>query len=134
MKAYLHQLRISSKKVCIVAALIRGKHVVDALTLLSFTPKRSAPIIAKLVASAAANAEANFKQKKENLVIKSIVVTEGMTLKRGNPVSRGRWHPILKRASHVTVELAAMAHIEKVDAQKNPIVKNKEVQSEVVSA
>jgi large subunit ribosomal protein L22 len=117
MKAYLKQTRISSKKVNVVAALVRGKKVTDALIQLKFVPKRSAPIIAKLIASAAANAENNFKQDKEKLMISKIIVNEGMTLKRGMPVSRGRWHPIKKRTARVSVELSPIVE-EKVEAKK----------------
>jgi len=107
MKAYLKQIRISSKKVNLVAKLVRGKKVDEALTTLKFTPKRAAPVIAKLIASAAANAENNFQQDKSNLIVGQIVVNEGVTLKRGRPVSRGRWHPIKKRTARVSVELTA---------------------------
>ncbi|MFA6458045.1 MAG: 50S ribosomal protein L22 [Patescibacteria group bacterium] len=124
MKAYLRQTRISPKKVNVVAALVRGKKVNEALTILKFTPKRSAPIIAKLIASAAANAENNFKQDRENLMISKLSVDAGMTLKRGLPVSKGRWHPILKRSSRLLVELspvvaAAEGKNEKVKAKKS---------------
>jgi len=109
MKAFLKQVRISPKKVSLAAKLVRGKSVSEALTLLSFIPKRSAPVLKKLIESAAANAENNFKQKKDGLTISSIVVNAGTTMKRGRPVSRGRWHPIKKRTSHVSVELSAAA-------------------------
>jgi large subunit ribosomal protein L22 len=124
MKAYLKQTRISPKKVNVVASLVRGKKVTEALTMLKFTPKRSAPILAKLIASAAANAENNFKQDKEKLMISKIIVDAGMTLKRGNPISRGRWHPILKRSSRISVELSPILE-EKVD----PEIKKEKVKS-----
>lgn len=113
MKAYLKQIRISPKKVSLVAALVRGKSVTEALRILKFTNKRSAPVIGKLIASAAANAENNFKQDKEKLIISKLVVNGGMTLKRGRPISRGRWHPIKKRTSHITVELSPAAETKK---------------------
>jgi large subunit ribosomal protein L22 len=106
LRAFLKQTRISSKKVALVAALVRGKNVSEALTILKFIPKRSAPVLAKLIASAVANAENNLKQNPENLVISKLLVDEGQTLKRGRPISRGRWHQIKKRTSHITVELA----------------------------
>ena len=117
MKAYLRQTRISPKKVNVVAGLVRGKKVTEALTILKFTPKRSAPVLAKLIASAAANAENNFKQDREKLMISKLIVNAGMTLKRGNPVSRGRWHPILKRSSRITVELSPIVEA-KVEPKK----------------
>jgi large subunit ribosomal protein L22 len=126
MKAYLKQTRISPKKVNVVASLVRGKKVTEALTMLKFTPKRSAPILAKLIASAAANAENNFKQDKEKLMISKIIVDAGMTLKRGNPISRGRWHPILKRSSRISVELSPVLE-EKVDPKAKKVAEKKEV-------
>jgi large subunit ribosomal protein L22 len=108
VKAYLKQVRISPKKVNVVASLVRGKPVKEALTMLKFTPKRSAPILATLIASAAANAENNFKQDADKLFISKLIVNEGQTLKRGLPVSKGRWHPILKRSARITVELSPM--------------------------
>jgi len=103
MKAILKSSRISPKKANLVAGLVRGAMVEDALDQLKFTPKKAARIIYKLVASAAANAETNFKQKRDSLYIKEIIVTKGPTYKRSVSVSRGRMHPILKRSSHITV-------------------------------
>ncbi len=121
MKAYLRQVRISPKKVNLVAQLIRGKAVSDALTTLKFTPKRAAPVLAKLIESAVANAENNFKQAAEGLVISKLLVNAGTTLKRGRPVSRGRWHPVLKRTSRVTVEVSA--GVAKKETTKKPTTK-----------
>ena len=105
MKAFLRQIRISPLKVNLVAKLVRGKSVAEALAILQFVPKRTSPVLYKVIESAAANAEHNFKQDKDKLMVKSIVVNEGTTMKRGMPVSRGRQHPILKRTSHIQVEL-----------------------------
>ena len=105
MKSILRQIRISPKKVNLVAALVRNKKVTDAVSILKFTPKKSALVLKKVIESAAANAENNFKQNKDDLYIKEIIVTEGTTLKRSIPVSRGRTHPILKRTAHITVKL-----------------------------
>lgn len=109
MKAYLHQIRIAPKKVNLVADLIRGRSIQEASNLLRFAPKRAAPILLKLLKSAAANAENNFKQDPDKLIISKVIVNEGTTLKRGLPVSRGRWHPILKRTSHVLIELSLLS-------------------------
>lgn len=103
MKAHLRNIRISAKKANIVAELVRGKKVTDALDLLKFTPKKAAKILYKVIASATANAENNFKQEKNNLIIKSIFVSDGPTYKRGLPISRGRWHPIRKKTAHITI-------------------------------
>lgn len=103
MKAHLRQVRISPKKANLIASLVRRMDVTKAVDILKFTPKRTAPVLRKLILSAAANAQENFKQAKEDLYIKEIIVTEGPTYKRSMPVSRGRANPILKRTSHITV-------------------------------
>lgn len=105
MKAVLRNIRISPKKANLVAGLVRGAMVTDALDQLKFTPKKAAQILHKVVSSAAANAENNFKQKRDRLYIKEILVTKGPTYKRSVSISRGRAHPILKRTSHITVQV-----------------------------
>lgn len=107
MKAFLRQIRVSPKKANLVAALVRNKKAQEATDILDFTPKKSAPILSKLIKSAVANAEHNFNQKAEDLYIKEIIVNEGPTYKRSIPVSRGRAHPLLKRTSHIRVSLEA---------------------------
>lgn len=107
MKAHLSTIRISSKKANLIAQLVRGMKVSEAVDILKFTPKKAAPILKKLIESAAANAVNNFKQTAETLQIKEIIVNEGPTYKRRNPVSKGRAHPIKKRTSHITVKLEA---------------------------
>jgi len=109
MKAVLKQIRISPKKANLIAALIRKKPAQDALDILKFTRKKAAPILYKLLASAVANAENNFKQKKDSLYVKEVLVTEGPTYKRAVPISRGRRHPILKRTSHISITVEAGA-------------------------
>lgn len=109
MKAILRNLRISPKKVNLVAGLVRKKPVAEALSILKFLPKKTAKPLAQVIQSAASNATQNFKQKRESLIIGKIVVNEGVTLKRFRPVSRGRSHPIRKRTSHIMVEVTVMA-------------------------
>ena len=128
MKAHLKQFRVSPKKANLVASMVRGKGVVEAVELLKFTPKKSAPVLKKLIESAVANAENNFKQKKESLKIKEITVNEGPTYKRRVCISKGRAHPILKRTSHITVKLESEdTNTEKKEAEP----KVKEVKAEV---
>lgn len=105
MKAIARHVRVSPKKANLVAGLVRNKNAQEALHILKFTPKKSAKLIYKVVRSAVANAENNFKQNKDELIIKEIVVTKGITMKRNMPVSRGRTHPILKPTSHITVKV-----------------------------
>ncbi len=107
MKAILRRIRISPKKANLIAALVRNKKVQEALDILKFTPKKAAKILKKVIESAVANAENNFKQNKDSLYIKEIIVTQGVTYKRSLPISRGRTHPILKRTSHITVKVEA---------------------------
>lgn len=103
VKASVRNIRISPTKVRIVVNLLRGKGVNEALTLLKFIPKRASEPIAKVIASAAANAEHNFNLNKESLVISQVFVDQGPTMKRFHPRQRGQAFPILKRSSHITV-------------------------------
>ena len=105
MKAIGRSLRITSKKLNLIADLIRKKDAQEALDILKFTPKKGARILRKIVHSAMSNAENNFKQEKGSLFVKEIIVTEGSTIKRSVSISRGRVHPILKRMAHATVVL-----------------------------
>jgi large subunit ribosomal protein L22 len=103
MKATAKQLRITPRKINLIAELVRGTDVNEALAILRFTPKKGAKMLYKIVKSAVANAENNFKQDKDSLYVKEVVVGKAVTLKRSVPISRGRVHPILKRSSHVHV-------------------------------
>lgn len=90
----------------VVAGLVSGKKIGDALTQLSFLGKKSAAPIAKLLKSALSNAKNNFKISGEKeLFVKKIMVDSGPTLKRFRPRSRGMANQILKRTSNVTVVL-----------------------------
>lgn len=104
--AHVRNLRMSPRKVRLVADLIRGKRVSDAEAELRFIPKAAALPVRKLLASAAANASHNFKLVKDTLVIKSITVNQGPTLKRFRPRAMGRAAPIRKRTSHITIILS----------------------------
>lgn len=103
VKAYLPNVRISPTKVRVVINLVRGKNVNEALALLKFIPKRASEPIAKVIKSAAANAEHNFNLNKDNLVISQAFVDQGPTMKRFHPRQRGQAFPILKRSSHITI-------------------------------
>ena len=96
-------IRISAQKVRLVADLIRGKKVEDALNLLMFTPKSSAPVIAKVLKSAVANAGQRQGVDVDTLVVKRITVDEGPTMKRFRARAMGRGTRILKRMSHITI-------------------------------
>lgn len=105
MKASLKNYRQSPRKVRLVADLVRGKNVSQALTELKFLPKRASEVMIKLVSSAIANAENNFKVSADDLVVKEIEVNEGITLKRYRPRARGVAKRINKRTSNVNVLL-----------------------------
>lgn len=102
-RATLKYARISSRKVKIVADLIRGKDVDEALAIVKFTPKASSEIIEKLLKSAIANAENNHEMKHEKLYVAEIYANQGPTLKRIRPAAKGSAVRIRKRTSHITI-------------------------------
>ena len=104
-KAVLKYARISSRKVKIVADLIRGKQVDEALAIIKFTPKASSEILEKLLKSAIANAENNHGMNRGSLVVSEIYANQGPTLKRIRPAAKGSAVRIRKRTSHVTIKL-----------------------------
>ena len=104
-KAVLNHARISSRKVKIVADLIRGKDVNEALSIVKFTPKASSEIIEKLLKSAIANAENNHNMNASKLYVAEIYANQGPTLKRIRPAAKGSAVRIRKRTSHITIKL-----------------------------
>ena len=104
-RAQLKFARISARKVKIVADLVRGKNVDEALAIMKFTPKASSPILEKLLKSAIANAENNHSMNKDNLYVAECFVTAGPIMKRIMPRAQGRAYRILKRTSHITIVL-----------------------------
>ena len=105
MKAHLRQYRVSPKKANVVAGLIRNKSAVEALQILKFTSNKSSEVFYKVLHSAVANAENNDSQKREDLMIKSVIVNKGPVWKRHLPSTRGRALPIQKPTSHISIEL-----------------------------
>lgn len=105
-KAVQRYIRISPRKVRLVADLVRGEQVDIARTKLKYTNKNAAEYVSKVIGSAAANIRDQFDDESldnENLVVREIYVDEGPTLKRIQPAPMGRAHPIRKRTSHITV-------------------------------
>ncbi len=94
---------MSPRKVGVVAALVRGRSVEDALTILSHVPRRSAVPVKKVIESARANAEQNHNYKPETLVISEISVSPGVRIKRFRPAAHGRALPFQRRSSHIRV-------------------------------
>ena len=104
--AKLKGARISAQKARLVADQVRGKGVEDALDLLTYSNKKAAHIIKKVLDSAIANAENNEGADVDELKISSIFVDEGMTMKRLRPRAKGRADRIFKRSCHITVKVA----------------------------
>lgn len=102
-RAALRGVRLSPQKGRLLADQVRGKPVDQALNLLSFSPKKGAKIVRKVIESAIANAEHNDGADIDVLKIKSITVEEGMTLKRFRARAKGRGNRILKPTCHVFV-------------------------------
>lgn len=104
MKAALKTYRQSPRKVRVVADMVRGKKVSDAIITLQFANKKAAHELTKLLKSAVANAKSNNIDT-DNLFVKEIQVNKGVTMKRMMPRARGSSSRINKRTSHVTISL-----------------------------
>jgi large subunit ribosomal protein L22 len=105
IKAVSRHVRISPQKVRLVVDQVRGKDVTEALTLLRFMPQRAAKPVRKVIASAVANAEENFGMSRDDLYVDRIFADTGPTRRWRRFGARGRFKPILKRSSHITVVL-----------------------------
>lgn len=126
--AQLKSLRMSPQKVRLLADLIRGLRVDEALRRLSFSPKHAARPLKKLVESAIANAVHNHSLKQETLTIKTIFVNEGAPLKRWMPRAMGRATPLRKRSSHITLILSGEMDEKSTKANKIELAKKSETQ------
>jgi len=105
MKAYLKSTRIAPKKANLIAKMIRGKSVPDALKILESTNKNAARILERLLRSAMANAQNNDNQNPDELVIKYLIVNQAQAYHRGIPMARGRVRSIRKFLSHISLTL-----------------------------
>lgn len=110
-RAILRNTRVSAQKARLVADLVRGKDVPQAIEILQFTQKKTAPVIKKLIESAVANAEHAAKQEDvdldvDELFVQTIFVDQGPSLRRYRPRAHGRATRVLKKSSHITVVLA----------------------------
>ena len=104
--AKLRGARLSAQKARLVADQVRGKKVEEALDILTFSPKKGAGLIKKVLESAIANAEHNEGADVDELRVNTIFVDEGLTLKRIKPRAKGRADRIFKRTCHITVKVA----------------------------
>ena len=107
---------MSPRKVAVVAALVRGRSVADAVVILEHTPRRSALAVKKVIESARANAEHNHNYKPDTLNIVEITVTSGPRLKRFRPASHGRALPFQRRTSHISVAVDGEQRVAKKPA------------------
>ena len=114
VKAIAKGVRMSPRKLGVVASLVRGRGVEDALVILSHTPRRAALPVIKTIESAKANAGYNHGLKPDTLQITEITVTPGIRYKRYRPAARGRALPYQLKSSHISVT---------VDGEKRPIKK-----------
>lgn len=114
-KAIAKGVRMSPRKLGVVASLVRGRSVADALIILQHTPRRAANPIIKVIQSAKANADYNHNIKPDTLTITEISVTPGPRLKRYRPAAHGRALPFQRRTSHVRVV------VEGVKRQPKPV-------------
>jgi large subunit ribosomal protein L22 len=105
IQAHVRFLPQSAQKVRAVIDMVRGKSAIEALEILKFVNKRAALPVEKLVASAVANAEENFGVSRDDLFVAKITADEAPTRKWRRFGARGRFKPILRRSSHVTVIL-----------------------------
>jgi large subunit ribosomal protein L22 len=111
-------VKFPPRKVGVVASLVRGRSVAEALTILEHTPRRTATAVSKVVASAKANAEYNHNYKGDTLRITEITVTPGPRLKRYKPAAHGRALPFQKRSSHIRVVVDGEKRAPKKVAEK----------------
>lgn len=106
VRAVSKYLRVSPQKTRLVADMVRGKSVSEALITLRFTPKKSGRLITRVLRSAMANAENTHTADMEKLFIKTILVDQGPRLKRFRPRAMGRATRIIKPSSHITIVLS----------------------------
>ena len=105
VRAYIKGVDQTPRKVSLVAGLVRGRSVADALVILEHTPKRAALVVKKAIASAQANAVNTHGLDGKTLELKTLSVTTGPRLRRFKPASRGRALPFQKKTSHILVEV-----------------------------
>ncbi len=118
VKASAMGVRMSPRKVAVVADLVRGRSVEDAITILTHTPRRSSTAVRKVIESARANADYNHNYKPETLQITEIRVSSGPSIKRYRPASHGRALPFQRRSSHIYVEVDGEVRVAKKPASK----------------
>ncbi len=117
VRAYAKNVDQAPRKLSLVASLVRGRSVADAIVILNHTPKRAARPLIKVLESAQANAVNNHGFDGKTLQIATLSVTTGTRLKRFNPASRGRALPYVKKASNILVEVTGELKPKKAPAK-----------------
>lgn len=125
-RAVAKGVALAPRKVSLVASLVRGRSVADALVILDHTPKRAAKTIAKVINSAKANAVNTHGIVEKDLVIETLTVTAGPRLKRFKPAAMGRALPFQKKTSHITVVVRGAEKPKKKPAAAKPVAEEKE--------
>lgn len=105
MHAILRSTRLAPKKANLMAKMVRGMPVPDAMELLRKTSKKSARLFENVLRSAIANAGHNFKQDAQTMILKEVIVNQGTHYKRGTPMARGRVRPLKKFLCHISISL-----------------------------
>lgn len=118
VRAYAKNVDQAPRKVSLVASLVRGRTVADAIVILNHTPKRAVRPLIKVIESARANAINNHGFDGKTLTIETLSVTTGTRLKRFNPASRGRALPFEKKTSNILVEVTGTLKPKKAPAKK----------------
>ena len=113
VKSIAKDIAQTPRKISLVASLVRGRSINDAVVILEHTPKRAALAVKKAIESARANAINNHGLDAKTLNIKTLSVTAGARLKRYKPASRGRALPFLKRQTHILVEVEGALKVKK---------------------
>lgn len=126
VRSYAKNVDQTPRKVSLVASLVRGRSVADALVILSHTPRRAAKPVAKAIESAQANATNNYGLDGKSLVISTLSVTIGTRIKRFKPASRGRTLPFEKKSSNILVEVTGQEKPKKAPAKSAASTAKKE--------
>lgn len=105
IRAQLRFADVSAQKARLVVDMVRGKQAIDAMNTLKFLPNKAARHISALLSSAVANAEENFGVSRDDLFVSEIMADEGPTRKWRRFGARGRFKPLLRRSSHLTIVL-----------------------------
>ena len=117
VRSYAKGVDQAPRKVALVASLVRGRSVADAIVILNHTPKRPATAVRKAIESAAANAVNNHGFDGKTLVISTLSVTAGTRMKRFKPASRGRALPFQKKSANILVEVTGELKPKKAPAK-----------------